>query len=276
MTDAEVVPGAIANTVPRSPHHRLPDQRASRAMRLLWPYSIPEDIDDEALTGLYRPKDRAPARLRVNLVTSLDGAVAINGRSHRLSGAADKRVFGILRMLCDALVVGAGTLQAEGYGPLDLGDRRREARIALGLPPDPPLVVVSARLTLSPDHPALAAAPVRPIVLTPAEAPADRRAALAEVAEVIVAGQHTVDFVSGLARLRERGLSQVLCEGGPQVLAALTATDSVDELCLTLSPLLAGGGPGRLSAGAPSPAPRHLPLRHVLCEEDVLLLRYAR
>jgi riboflavin biosynthesis pyrimidine reductase len=245
-------------------------------MRLLWPYSTSEDIADEALTDLYRPTDRDRTRLRVNLVTSLDGAVAIEGRTQGLSGAVDKRVFGILRMLCDVLVVGAGTLKAEGYGPLDLGDRRRRIRRELGLPPDPPLVVVSARLTLSPDHPALVAAPVRPIVLTPATSPPDRRAALAQVADLVVAGEHTVDFAGALAELRTRGLSQVLCEGGPRVFAALTAADLVDELCLTLSPLLAGGDPGRLSAGTPTPAPRGLPLRHVLCEDDVLLLRYAR
>ncbi|MGW4297839.1 dihydrofolate reductase family protein, partial [Micromonospora chersina] len=84
------------------------------------------------------------------------------------------------------------------------------------------------------------------------------------------------DLAAGLAELRRRGLGQLLCEGGPHLFGALTAADLVDELCLTVAPLLAGAGPGRITAGDASP-PRHLPLRHVLAAADgVLMLRYAR
>ncbi len=242
----------------------------------LWPPGDPAPLDDTALLRHYAPADRTAASLRLNFVTSLDGAVTVDGYSEGLSGPADKRVFALLRTLCDALLVGAGTARHERYGALDLGDRRRAIRRDLGLATDPPLVVLSGRLALDPEHPMFTRAPARPLVLTHAASPADRRAALAAVADVIVTGDTAVDLPAGLAELHRRGLRQVLCEGGPHVLGSLTAADLVDDLCLTIAPLLAGSEPGRLSAGADSPVPRRLTLRHVLADGDVLLLRYTR
>ncbi|HET6215283.1 MAG TPA: pyrimidine reductase family protein [Micromonosporaceae bacterium] len=238
-----------------------------------------DGLDDDALATRFRAASPAnEPRLRVNFVTSLDGAVSVDGRSAGLSGPADQRVFRVLRMVCDALIVGAGTLRHEGYGALRLDERRRTWREARGYPAYPTLVVVSGDLDLAPVHPALAGAPVRPIVLTHQASRADRRSALAEVADIMVYGEEAVDLTAGVAALRERGLRQLLCEGGPHLLGALTAADLVDELCLTLSPLLAGPGAGRITAG-PQPvdnAVRRLGLRDLLKAGDVLLLRYGR
>jgi riboflavin biosynthesis pyrimidine reductase len=112
-------------------------------------------------------------------------------------------------------------------------------------------------------------------VLTCSGAPADRRAALEPVADVIAVGDATVDVRAAVAALRERGLGQLLCEGGPHLFGALTAADLVDELCLTLSPLLAGPGAGRITAGSASSV-RRMALRSVLTADGMLLLRYAR
>jgi riboflavin biosynthesis pyrimidine reductase len=245
-------------------------------MRRLWPDPDTAELDDTALTRLYAPEDRSVPRLRVNFVTSLDGAVALDGYSAGLSGPVDKRVFAQLRNLCDALLVGAGTLRDEGYRELDLGARRGAWRRSVGLAEQPTLVVVSGRLDLPADHPAFTAAPVRPIVLTSASAPADRIAALSAVADVLVHGDVEIDLPAGLAALAARGLTQVLCEGGPHLFGALTAADAVDELCLTVSPLLAGPGAGRITAGPPVPDPRRLALAHVLEGDGNLLLRYTR
>jgi riboflavin biosynthesis pyrimidine reductase len=242
----------------------------------LWPPAgaagTGEALDDEALVEAYTPDGPG---VRVNFVTSADGAVEVSGYSEGLSGPADKRVFGVLRMHCDALLVGAGTLRHEGYGPVRLDERRRAWRTARGLAPYPTLVVVSRSLALDPRQGAFADAPVRPIVLTCATAPAAGRAALAEVAEVVVVGEREVDLRAATGLLRDRGLTRVLSEGGPGVLGALTAEDLVDELCLTVSPLLAGPGAGRITAGKEGP-PRPLSLRQVLAAEGMLLLRYAR
>jgi riboflavin biosynthesis pyrimidine reductase len=242
-------------------------------MRELYPNTGPADVD---LDQLYST-DRSVPRLRMNFVTSVDGAVSVNGLSAGLSSPADKRVFKVLRGWCDALVVAAGTVQAEKYGPVTLDAGRRERRVAAGLAPVPTLVVVSGSLSIGPDHPALVGAPVRPIVLTKADAPMDRRRALEAVADVLVIGDSVdVDLASAKAALIERGHRQLLCEGGPSLFAGLTAADCVDEICLTVTPLLAGGAPGRISKGTATPLPRELALAHAVEDEGVLLLRYCR
>lgn len=234
-------------------------------------------LDDADLTALYAPEDRAVPALRVNFVSSVDGAVTLDGRTEGLSPPADKRIFGVLRMLCDALLVGAGTLRIEGYRPLRLDEERRAWRRAHGLAAYPPLVVFSARLDLDPAHPALADAPVRPIVVTHARTPADARAALSRVADVLVLGDALVDLPAAVAALHARGLVQLLCEGGPTLLGSLTAADLVDEVCLSISPLLTGPGAGRITAGLPlMDGPRQYALRHALVADDLLLLRYVR
>ncbi|TCB92173.1 pyrimidine reductase family protein [Micromonospora zingiberis] len=239
---------------------------------VLWPEPSPTPLDDDTLTTLYRRADRP--HLRMNFVTSVDGAVSLDGYSAGLSGEPDKRVFGLLRMLCDVLLVAAGTLRHEGYRAVRLDDRRRAWRRAHGLAEYPTLVVVSGTLDLDPAQAAFADAPVRPVVLTRDDAPAAPD--LAAVADVVRCGSGRVDLAAGLAELHRRRLDQVLCEGGPLLFGALTAADLVDEVCLSVAPLLAGAGAGRITAGGPSPA-RQLPLRHVLHADDgTLLLRYAR
>ena len=207
--------------------------------------------------------------LRVNFVTSLDGAVAVDGRSAGLSGDADKAVFRLLRRECDALLVGAGTFRAENYRPLTLDTERRAWRIDHGLAPYPRLVVASRSLRLPATHPALADAPVRPIVLTASMEPADE---LESVAGIVRAAGLTI----GLQRLRAMGLTNILCEGGPYLFGELSKADLVDELCLTVSPLLAGPGAGRITAGDVHP-PRHMRLSRMDTADDgTLLLRYER
>lgn len=226
-----------------------------------------DDLDDSALSALY-PRHDQPW-LRVNFVSSLDGAAAIDGLSGALSSGADKRVFRLLRMKCDALLVGAMTFRAENYRALTLDEPRRAWREGHGLSRYPTMVIVSASLGLDPAHPALAGAPVRPLVLTTGTRAND---ALAQVAEVVRAE----DLTRGLALLRQRGLGQLLCEGGPQLFGALSGADLVDELCLTLSPLLAGDSTGRIIDGKEHP-PHPMKFGHVLTADDgAVLLRHER
>ncbi|SNT31802.1 Pyrimidine reductase, riboflavin biosynthesis [Asanoa hainanensis] len=246
-------------------------------IRALWSVDAAQpggaELDDEALTRCYA-RGTAPT-VRVNFVTSVDGAVEVDGYSAGLSGPADKRVFGILRKVCDGLLVGAGTMRHEGYRAIKLDEPRRAWRLAQGLPAVPTLVVVSGRLDVDPASPVFTEAPVRPVVLTTTVATAPK--GLDQVADVVRVGERELDLTAGLAVLRERGLNQILCEGGPHLLGTLTAADLVDELCLTVSPLLAGPGGGRITAG-PHRAGGPLPLRlhHSLLGDDLLLLRYTR
>jgi len=259
---------------PHADAHATGDRAGRRVTGItpIWP-AAGAALGEEELAEAYAPDQ--PDTVRVNFVTSVDGAVTLEGYSEGLSGPADKLIFGVLRMRCDALLVGAGTLRHEGYGAVRLNERRRAWRAARGMAPYPTLVVVSRSLALDPAQGAFADAPERPIVLTSASAPAHRRAALGEVAEVVTVGERDVDLAAGVDLLRERGLRHVLSEGGPQVFGALTGADRVDELCLTVSPLLAGPGSARITAGAPGP-PRALSLRHALTAGGMLFLRYAR
>jgi riboflavin-specific deaminase-like protein len=232
-------------------------------------------MSEEELVEAYAP-DRSRPNVRINFVASLDGAVQLDGHSRGLSSDADRRVFGILRRHADAIMVGAGTLRQEGYRAVRMGEEIQRWRLGCGLREHPTLVVVSANLDLDPDSPTFAGAPVRPVVLTHAGADEQKQAALAKTTDVVVCGESVVDLQRGLDELRKRGLEQVLSEGGPHLFGSLLAADLVDELCLTVSPLLAGPGSGRIIAGATGPAPTAMVPVQIVEEDGFLFTRYAR
>ncbi|HEX5289940.1 MAG TPA: dihydrofolate reductase family protein, partial [Streptosporangiaceae bacterium] len=157
------------------------------------------------------------------------------------------------------------------------------AALRQGRPPTPPIAVVSASLDLDPEAPLLAAAPpdARTIVLTTEAAPAGRRAAVARHAQVIVAGTDRVSASQAVCALAGLGHARILSEGGPGLLAQIAAAGQLDELCLTISPVLAGGAARRILAGGPAgdPAPglpQPLRLAHVLADGAYLFCRYVR
>ncbi|POH70281.1 pyrimidine reductase family protein [Cryobacterium zongtaii] len=232
-------------------------------------------IDPGDVLARYTVHDRSAPHLRVNFISSLDGAATHDGLSGGLGDDADKLVFDTVRMLSDVILVGAGTVRAEGYGGIRFTDEAVAWRVAHALPEHPPVALVSGRLDLDPAHPVFTAAATRPIVITHAQAPAQRRAALAAVADVWVCGEASVDHALMVRTLTARGYPQVLCEGGPSLFGSLLAADAVDELCLTLAPLLESGRAARI-AGAPDASPRRMRLAHALPAGDTLLLRYVR
>ncbi|WP_438874460.1 pyrimidine reductase family protein [Symbioplanes lichenis] len=218
------------------------------------------------------PRHTEPT-LRVNFIASADGAATVDGKSAGLGGPGDKQIFDTLRMTCDALVVAAGTVRAENYDALRLDEPGRAWRRTQGLPEFPLMVVVSASLELDPAQLVFVDAPIRPLVVT--RKGGTPPPGLADVAEIIEVGDDAVDLAAMVAGLHARGATQLLCEGGPHLLGALVAADLIDELCLTVSPVLTGGGAGRIATGPDGP-PRRMALRSVLSREDMLFLRYAR
>ena len=237
-------------------------------MRRLLPEPGPVP-DDAALADAYRlPPGRS---LLVDFVASLDGAVTIGGKSAGLGSPGDRRVFRTLRALADAVLVGYGTAAAEGYRPVAADSAVGRLRSALGRPVSAPVVVVSRRASLTPGG-RLAVAPT--VLVTCAAADPDRRAALVDAGvTVLVCGDDDVDLPAALDALAERGLEQLVCEGGPALLTAALAAGVVDELDLTIAPALVGG-PDRLLAG-PLPDVVRPRLLQVLQEDGVLFTRYA-
>ena len=222
------------------------------------------------------PSAEGRAAVRLNMVASVDGAISVSGRSGGLGGTGDRRLFLFLRSVADVILVGAGTVRAEGYGPALLANDVQEGRRVAGQSAVPPIAVVSRSCALDWESPFFTAAVARPLVVTVADAPAERRARAAEVAEVVLAGDTDVDLTLALVALGQAGVGSVLAEGGPSLNGQLAAAGLLDELCLTVSPRLVGGAARRILTGPDLAGPPGLDLASV-CEEDgFLFLRYGR
>lgn len=220
--------------------------------------------------------------VRVNMVTTVDGqVVGETGLSRAISSPADKRVFGVLRALADAVVVGAGTARAERYTRLHARPAHAEARRDRGQGPVPLLVLVSRSGRVDLDR--LDEEGTGPVVVhasadaCPPERVREIRDRLG--AEGLVLHDGPVEPTAVLTDLRARGCREILHEGGPHLLADWVAAGAVDELCLTVSPLLAGpppdGSPRGLLAGGGSLDPGSLTLLSLVTDGSTLLQRWG-
>ena len=218
----------------------------------------PGPVDPGALFDAVRFGDRATAErpyLVVNMVASVDGRAAVDGTSGGLGGDADKAIFFELRAAVDAVLAGTGTMAAEGYRRLVRKPERQEQRLRRGLEREPIALLLSRSGDVPQDIPLLHDPEARPVVLTGEDAE-PRRA---------------------LEQLRtEHGVRSVLCEGGPGLNAGLLEAGVVDELFLTVSPLIAAtADPLTIVGPAALPSPLPLELVWVLEAEGMLFLRYA-
>ena len=233
------------------------------------------DLDDAGLAELYGYPAGDGHTLRANMVSSADGAATLAGASAGLSSAADRHVFALNRSLADVILVGASTARVERYAPVRVRELWQHLRD--GRTPTPPIAVITSLRNLDPANPLFADAPAdaRTIIITTEQAPADARARFADRADIVVAGETTVDMSIAVAALTDRGHRRILAEGGPGILAQFVAAGLLDELCLTMGPLLAGPGAPRILNGAPMPQPLSLSLAHLIEDDGFLLCRYA-
>lgn len=260
----------------------LPQQRA-----------LPPEADESALAAVLSARGTAPRAtlqdadadrpwVRANMVTTVDGAVTgSTGRSHAISSPADKRVFGVLRSLADAVIVGAGTARAERYTRLPARPRHARSRAERGQAPAPLLALISRSGNIDLDrldeegHGAVVVHALRGHC--PAEQAARIRERLGE--DALVLHEEEVAPAAVLADLCARGCRSILHEGGPHLLADWLAAQALDELCLTTSPLLAGqrpeGSPAGLLDGGAAVATADLTLLSLLTDGSTLLQRWG-
>ncbi|MDT9682226.1 pyrimidine reductase family protein [Streptomyces sp. TRM76323] len=238
-------------------------------------------LDELADAYAYPPAAAGTPRgawLRANMVSSLDGAAQHDGRSEPISSAADMRIFGTLRALADVVVVGAETVRLEGYRPARAREGFAARREAAGQGPAPAIAVVSASLDLDFSLPLFTSPLVPTLVLTGAAAPPARvREAERAGAEVVVAGDGPgVEPERAVRALAGRGLTRQLTEGGPRLLGQFVAAGVLDELCLTVSPVLTAGDAQRIAGGPSLAVPSRFALASVLEEDGFLFTRYRR
>jgi riboflavin biosynthesis pyrimidine reductase len=208
------------------------------------------------------------------MVVSVDGGTSWNGVSGALGGSADKALFAVLRSLADIVLVASGTMREEHYGPAVLGSEIQDTRLEQGQTPVPKIAVVSHTCQFDWNTPFFTAAAERPIVITVSSAAEADRTRAAELAEVIIAGEDDVDLSRAIAELGSRGATSVLVEGGPTLNGELAQAGLLDELCVTLSPLLASGDAKRIIAGPALDRLQRLDLCSICEEDSYLFLRY--
>ncbi len=242
-------------------------------MQALYP-TAPASLTDDDVAELYGyPAERA--WVRANFVSTLDGAVqGADDRAGSISDGADRRVFALLRSLCDVIVVGGGTARAERYEPVLPHEVDAGLRHSQGLTAVPSIAVVSRTIDVS--EALLHGGEARTLVFTTAGAPTTRVREAGAHAEVVEAGDETIEPARVVEELTARGFRRILLEGGPQLMHAFVAADMCDELCLTITALLVGGDRHRLLRGGAVDPPGTLTLRHLLEEDGTLFCRYTR
>jgi riboflavin biosynthesis pyrimidine reductase len=254
-------------------------------MRQLFPVEGPDDVD---IATAYLPGPLADGPVdgiisnrpwvTINMVASVDGAVSVEGKSGPMSVPGDREIFRTLRSMADVVLVGAGTVRTERYGPVRLTDDLLASRTDRGQVGLPRLAVVTASGNLDPGlplfDPSLRGGSPMPLVVTGSQGRA-RASALDGRAEFLIAGDADVDLAFALSTLADGGARVVLGEGGPVLNAALLAEDLIDEMCLTVAPLVASGAAARIIGNvgvAERPTP--MELAHLLEHGGALFSRW--
>ncbi|MDT7573088.1 MAG: hypothetical protein QOE05_3262 [Actinomycetota bacterium] len=246
---------------------------APLTLQQLFPVARETDMES-VYDGTLGPAPDDRPHVTVNMVASVDGGTAVEGRTGVLSSPPDRVIFRLLRSLADVVLVGAETVRAEGYGTVKASDEIQARRTARGQSPAAALAIVTRSLQLDWSSRLFTEPTQRPFVIAPADADPEALRAAEEVATVVRAGTGSVDLREALRQLRqEHDVLRVLCEGGPTLNTQL-AHGLLDQLCLTVSPQLVGGGSKTILANVALDAPLDLTLGSALVAGSELFLRY--
>ena len=216
--------------------------------------------------------------LLLNMITSIDGSTHISGTSGGLGGPADQKVLSTLRSFADVILVGSGTVHAENYRTPYVPDGESgKRRIERGQDQTPRLAVISGSGNLDPEIPMFDQEGLngeKPLIYTSENGNKNLPESFEEKAEVVTLGVGSVDLSFVLTDLFRRGAKIVLAEGGPSLNYQLVETQLVDELCLTISPLLVGGESSGIINGPLFSHPHQFQLNDLAIEDKFLFCRY--
>ena len=207
-----------------------------------------------------------------NMIGSVDGRATLTGRSGGLGNDADKQIFLDLRTQVDAVMAGTATIGIERYGPLLRSSERQAKRVRRGLEPVPLAVTATRTMELPAQAPLFSDPASRIVVLTNSDREPPECAAQLSIERL---PGEPLDLLAGMERLRTRyGVRSMLLEGGPTVLAAMSAAGLVHELFVTRAPKLVGSGDEpTILEGPPVDEPLELELVSVLRDDAYLFLR---
>lgn len=201
----------------------------------------PRDVDvrREYAAASWAPPDRPGIAL--DMVVGIDGGVTIDGRSGPIGGDADWQAFLGLRDAADVILVGAGTVRNEDYGPPVRRDEVARDRAAQGRSEVAAMAIATRTLALEPTMRVFSDASRPPVVLAPHSAPTEPERRLRDHGvEVRRFGDVELDLVAARDWFAEQGWREVLCEGGPTLNAALFRVGLVDELFVSVAPKVTG------------------------------------
>jgi diaminohydroxyphosphoribosylaminopyrimidine deaminase/5-amino-6-(5-phosphoribosylamino)uracil reductase len=232
----------------------------ARRVEAAAPWPEPRDTADGALLDLYRPllDARAGGRFVLgHLGQSVDGHIATaSGHSHYVTGRENLCHLHRLRALCDAVIVGAGTVRAD--------DPRLSTRLVPG--PTPVRVVLDPRRSLAADH-ALFQDEAGPTLLLCATEWAGRPAGRAQIVAMADLSPAAI-----LGVLAARGLGIVFVEGGGVTVSRFLEAGALDRLHVAIAPVIIGSGIPALTLPpvARMDAALRPPCRMVMMGQDVL------
>ncbi len=245
-----------------------------RVHRLLPPPVVEVDTDDAYRDS--RPMVDGRPWLMMNMISTIDGVTEVGGVSGPLGGPGDKEVFGTIRTLPDIILVGSTTATAEHYSPPSSSVSTKARRLSVGAWPVARVAVVSGSLNFDLALPRFTRPDQRPIVVTTEDADPTRLDQIAQRADIMQCGTGVVDLSRALQQMAALGAKVVLSEGGPTVNGALLAENLVDEVLISISPLIGGGESHGIARGGALDQLQEFALRHVLTEDHFLFLRYVR
>lgn len=228
----------------------------------------------DILEVLFAEDRSAPGRpwVMLNMVESIDGATAVDGGASALNDEDDRALFLSLRAVPDVVLNGAETVRSENLGPVRLSSHMADARRAAGIEGEPRMAILTRSMSIDPGHRVFSDQERRPVMITGIDADPAKVTMLQDVADII-----QIEKLDGHGVVTALGnASVILCEGGPTVNSLLIASGVVDEVNLTISPVLAMGESKRVASGLPIEVPTKMRLARTLIGEESLFLRFVR